>query len=80
MKFCPRLVIFEPLDCTLEIFRGCDLSIFKYCYFWIDILGFLIQIFEPAPPPRMFSCGVPPQDEKLDRYTDIDTDDGIKQK
>ena len=60
MKFCPRLLIFEPLDCTLEIFRGYDFSIFKYCYFWIDILGFLIQTFEPAPPPRMFSYGVPP--------------------
>ena len=60
MKFCPRLLIFEPLDCTLGIFRAYDFSIFKYCYFWIDILGFLIQTFEPAPPPRMFSYGVPP--------------------
>ena len=63
MKFCPRLLIFEPLDCTLlslGIFRGMILAFFKYCYFWIDILGFLIQTFEPAPPPRMFSYGVPP--------------------
>ena len=30
----------------------------KYCYFWIDILGFLTQTFELAP--RMFSNGVPP--------------------
>ena len=36
------------------------LAFFKYCYFWIDILGFFIQTFEPAPPPRMFSYGVPP--------------------
>ena len=28
MKFCPRLLIFEPLDCTLGIFRGYDFSIF----------------------------------------------------
>ena len=35
------------------------LAFLKYCYFWIDILGFLIQTFEPAPP-RMFSYGVPP--------------------
>ena len=26
------------------------LAFFKYCYFWIDILEFLIQTFEPAPP------------------------------
>ena len=36
------------------------LAFFKYCYFWIDILGFLTQTFKPAPPPRMFSYGVPP--------------------
>ena len=30
----------------------------KYCYFWIDILGFLTQAFKPAP--HMFSYGVPP--------------------
>ena len=35
------------------------LAFFKYCYFWIDILGFLIQTFEPAPL-HMFSYGVPP--------------------
>ena len=34
------------------------LEFLKYCYFWIDILGFLTQTFEPAP--RMFSYGVPP--------------------
>ena len=39
------------------------LAFFKYYYFWIDILGFLIQTFEPAPPPRMFSYGVPPPPE-----------------
>ena len=34
------------------------LAFFKYCYFWIDILGVLTQTFEPAP--RMFCYGVPP--------------------
>ena len=33
------------------------LTFFKYCYFWIDILGFLTQTFEPAH--RMFSYGCP---------------------
>ena len=52
MKTCPRLLIFEPSDCTLRIFRGYDfLTFFKYCYFWIDIWGFLTQTFEPAPSP-----------------------------
>ena len=48
MKFCPRLLIFELLDCTLGTFRGMILAFLKYCYFWIDILGFLIQTFESA--------------------------------
>ena len=26
------------------------LEFLKYCYFWIDILGFLTQTFEPVPP------------------------------
>ena len=61
MKFCPRLLIFEPLDCTLGIFRGYDFSVFKYYYFWIDILGFLIQTFEPAPPVCLVMECPPPE-------------------
>ena len=65
MKIYPRLLIFELSDCTLRIFRGYHFSIFKYCYFWTDILGFLTRTFKlapppPPPPPRMFSYGVPP--------------------
>ena len=26
------------------------LEFLKYCYFWIDILGFLTLTFDPAPP------------------------------
>ena len=33
MKFCPRLLIFQPLDCTLGIFRGYDFSIFQILLF-----------------------------------------------
>ena len=57
MKIGPRLLIFELPDCK-EYLGGMILAFFKYCYFWIDILGFLTQTFEPAP--RMFSYGVPP--------------------
>ena len=58
MKICPRLLIFELSDSTLGIFRGYDFSIFPNCYFWIDILRFLTQTFEPAP--GLFSYGVSP--------------------
>ena len=50
MKICPKLLIFELSDCTLRIFRGYDFSIFLILLF-LDRLGFLIQTFEPAPPP-----------------------------
>ena len=53
MKIDLRLLIFELLDCTLRIFRGYNYRIFSILYFWIDILGFLTQTFEPAA--RMFS-------------------------
>ena len=49
------------------------LAFFKYCNFWIDILGFLIQTSEPAPPPRMFSYGVPPWDETHNMTNDFIT-------
>ena len=45
------LIMTSPLGGMISAF-------FKYCYFWIDILGFLTQTFEPAPPPSMFSYGV----------------------
>ena len=59
IKFCPRLLIFEPLDCTLGIFRGYDFSIFQILLFLDGYFGvFLLR--PSSQPPRMFSYGVPP--------------------
>ena len=59
VKFCPRLLIFEPLDCTLGIFRGYDFSIFKILLFLDRYFGVFDSDLR-ASLPGMFSYGVPP--------------------
>ena len=49
IKFCPRLLIFEPLDCTLGIFRGYDFSIFQILLFLDGYFG--VFLFRPSSQP-----------------------------
>ena len=51
MKFCPRLLIFEPLDCTLGIFRGYDFSILKILLFLDRYFGVFDSDLRASPPP-----------------------------
>ena len=68
MKFCPRLLIFELLDCTLGIFRGYDFSIFKILLFLDRYFGVFYSDLR-ASPPCMFNYGVPPWDIINNYYT-----------
>ena len=57
MKICPRLLIFELLDCTLRIFSGYDFSIFLILlfldrYFW----GFDSDLQASPPYVQLWSA------------------------
>ena len=51
MKICPRLVIFELLDCTLRTCRGYDFSIFLILIFLDRYFGISDSDLRASPPP-----------------------------
>ena len=60
MKICPRLLIFELLDCTLRIFRGYGFNIFLILLFLDKYFGIFDSDLQASPSICLVMECLPP--------------------